>query len=89
MHFHYIETLHIVNGDTTPIGPEEHLQKWLLLFPDNITAQIDAALRQERPFLPPDVTPEMMAVKNNKVSSMTQMEVLYVRNKNYCHFFIN
>ena len=68
----------VVYGDTRPSEASEKLQKWLQLLPDNIMSQIHAALRQERPFLPPDITPEMMAAKNSSVPSMTQMDILYV-----------
>ena len=78
----FSETLRIIYGDAKPVKAREKLQKWLLLLPDSITAQIDAALRQERPFLPPDITPEMMAAKNSIVPSMTQMEILYVSKNN-------
>lgn len=68
----------VIYGDTRPSEASEKLQKWLQLLPDNIMSQIHAALRQERPFLPPDITPEMMAAKNSTVPSMTQMDILYV-----------
>jgi hypothetical protein len=71
--------LRIIYGDAKPAEASEKLQKWLLLLPDSITAQIHAGLRQERPFLPPDITPEMMAAKNSIVASMTQIDILYVR----------
>ena len=46
----FAETLRVIYGDTRPTEASQKLQKWLLLLPDNIMAQKDAALRQERPF---------------------------------------
>ncbi|XP_028418422.1 alpha-protein kinase 1-like isoform X2 [Dendronephthya gigantea] len=71
------DTLFLVYGNTRLVAAKDKLQKWLSLLPDSITAQIEAALRQERPFLPPDITPEMMATKNSIVPSMAQMDILY------------
>lgn len=80
--------MRVIYGNARPTEVKEKLQKWLLLLPDSIAAQIDAALRQERPFLPPDITPEMMAAKNSIVPSMTQMDILYVRNELIFHLLI-
>ena len=82
-HFPILDTLHTVYGDIRPSEASEKLQRWLLLLPNIIRAQIEAALRQERPFLPPYITPEMMAAKNNIVPSMTQMDILYVSKAHY------
>lgn len=57
---------------------EASLQAWLSLLPGNISAMIQLALRQERPFLPPGVTPEMMAETNDTLPCMNHIEILYV-----------
>ncbi|XP_067652821.1 alpha-protein kinase 1-like [Haliotis asinina] len=56
---------------------ERNLQTWLSLLPSHISAMIQLALRQERPFLPPDVTPEMMAETNDTLPCMNHIEILY------------
>lgn len=58
--------------------PDLALQKWLQQLPDVIMSQINLALQQESPFMPPDVTPEMMAESNSSVPSMNHIEILYV-----------
>ncbi|XP_025114700.1 alpha-protein kinase 1-like [Pomacea canaliculata] len=57
--------------------PDLALQKWLQQLPDVIMSQINLALQQESPFMPPDVTPEMMAESNSSVPSMNHIEILY------------
>ncbi|XP_048255079.1 alpha-protein kinase 1-like [Haliotis rufescens] len=56
---------------------EASLQAWLSLLPGNISAMIQLALRQERPFLLPGVTPEMMAETNDTLPCMNHIEILY------------
>jgi hypothetical protein len=58
--------------------PKECLSRWVRLLPQFISEQIDLALNQERPFMPPDVTPEMMAKPNEKVQTLDNIEIIYV-----------
>lgn len=69
------------NGAHRQEIPEEALKKWLLLLPQTILRQINMALNQERPFMPPDITPEMFAEFNLTVPSLNQIEILYVSNE--------
>lgn len=73
------EVLHTVWGDDNPdaASPDIALSKWLQLLPAEISQQTDIALKQQRPFMPPDITPEMMAKSNATVPSMNHIEIIY------------
>lgn len=58
-------------------SPSENLFRWLQLLPAAISKQIEIAVNQERPFMPADVTPEMMAMPNENVPSMNHIEIIY------------
>ncbi|XP_076449884.1 uncharacterized protein LOC143286163 [Babylonia areolata] len=68
---------HEVSNPDLLSSPAASLGRWLPLLPAPISQQITMALNQERPFLPPDVTPEMMAESNKTVPSMNHIEIIY------------
>ena len=81
--WHFTGVLHTIWGDdaTNPDvlkSPAASLRKWLMLLPQSVAQQVDLALGQERPFMPPDMTPEMMAEPNTTVPSMNHMEIICV-----------
>ena len=81
---HYFTgVLHTIWGDdiTNPdrlSSPAASLRKWMRLLPQPIAQQVNLALGQESPFMPPDVTPEVMAEPNTAVPSMNHIEIIYV-----------
>ena len=80
---HFTGVLDTIWGDdaTNPDvlkSPAESLRKWLTLLPQSIAQRVNLALGQERPFMPPDFTPEVMAEPNTTVPSMNHMEIICV-----------
>ena len=80
---HFTGVLDTIWGDdaTNPDvlkSPAASLRKWLTLLPQSVAQQVDLALGQERPFMPPDFTPEVMAEPNTTAPSMNHMEIICV-----------
>ena len=56
----------------------KNLDRWIRCLPDPIHRQINIALEQEQPFMPPNVTPEKMAEKNETIASMSHLDIVFV-----------
>ncbi|KAL8587125.1 hypothetical protein ACOMHN_026093 [Nucella lapillus] len=63
---------------TTSEDPSVLLRTWLALLPREVTSRLELALQQAIPFMPPDFTPEVVAVANDNVSPLTHIDVICV-----------